>query len=250
MMRLLAKGENRKDKAGPPTIAEHCRVVRDVATAVWESIGADLDSGLGSASDEFWLSIVPLFQAAALLHDLGKANSAFQDILPPSKGERKRQPVRHEILAGVLLTDKRFWGERLTAAIGERKQLALAWAVAGHHLQIRADDSLDRLYRTGNVPKSVTVYCSHPEVAGLLAESVRLLSSDLHDLQKSDERFDTRDEDDASLQRLVREFVNTSFAKWRRHSRDDAFKLTLAILKALLIASDAAGSALPAKKSA
>ena len=60
----------------------------------------------------------------------------------------------------------------------------------------------------------------------------------------SDTQFDTRDRDKASLYSLVRDFVNTSFSKWKRFSRDDSFKLALALLKALLIAADACGSAI------
>ena len=187
-----------------------------------------------------------------MLHDVLKANSAFQDML---KGElRKRgqqQPVRHEVLAAVFLTDDRFWGQWFAKSLDEKQRWMVAWTVAGHHLQMRRrrdGDSENPIFRTTNVPDKLTAYLGHDQVTRILKRICELLS--LHSVEIpgcKDATFDLLDESDNGLERTIAKFLRRSNLLWRRWQGDDELRRDLALLKALLIAADVAGSALPLK---
>src|SRR5262249_2158314 len=55
--------------------------------------------------------------------------------------------------------------------------------------------------------------------------------------------FDTADDEDDGLRDRVRRYVNDSTAAWERFRKETAVRTRIAILKALLIAADVAGSA-------
>ncbi|MFW6106787.1 MAG: CRISPR-associated helicase Cas3' [bacterium] len=248
-MKLLAKSEPPNDDTVPPSILEHCSGVREAAEAVWAAIEADLADGLVRDPTELRQSILPLYLTAAQLHDLGKANSAFQALVDPDSTQRKRQPIRHEILAGVLLTDERFWGQWFTKAFGNRDSWSVVWAVAGHHLEFRRkrpDETEDPLYRTGGVPRSVKLYVDDDQILRLLEAAAKLSpaintiagTAPVLDLAP----FDPLDDSKSGLEAAVCRFVRRSDSYWRRTRHDRRFQEDVALLKALLIAADVAAS--------
>src|SRR5262245_13238999 len=98
-LELWAKSAVRKSTGKPPTIVEHCREGLGAADPIWGAIEDDLAAATKIPITELQARLRPLFRAAALLHDIGKANSAFQAMLRPGRQGKERQPVRHEILS-------------------------------------------------------------------------------------------------------------------------------------------------------
>jgi CRISPR-associated endonuclease Cas3-HD len=133
---LLAKSASAFGKDSPPTILEHCCEVRDAAEAIWNSIKGALAVALNCDESTLDRQIRPLFIAAALLHDLGKANSAFQAILPHDSREKFKQPVRHEILCALLLADPDLLGGWFATLGADADLWPIIWAVAAHHLKM------------------------------------------------------------------------------------------------------------------
>ncbi|MBA3313415.1 MAG: CRISPR-associated helicase Cas3' [Planctomycetaceae bacterium] len=250
---LLAKSRPKDGSFEPPTVEEHCLHVHDAAKAVWDAIEDDFADAIGVNVAELRDTVQPLFFIAATLHDIAKANSAFQAILRKTGHKKQRQPIRHEILAAVLLTNERFWGDWLPKALpNELDRWAVVWAVGGHHLQLRDrrfGEVNDPLFETEGVPKEVSVYLSEQQVLTLLDRVRSIAKSRGHDPGEPPTcetlAFDPLDESDAGLEMLVRRFVRNSKLAWRTLRHDETFKRNLALLKALLIAADVAGSGLP-----
>lgn len=144
---LLAKSPKigRPDKG----LAEHCNEVMQAFEALFGTI--DGPTRLGRE----WLHFFRLSEAdfvtfyvnglvACGLHDLGKANSGFQDAVT-SKGH---QQIRHEHLSGLILAlpEFRAW---LEACPDADSDLVLS-AVIGHHLKATSDsDQASRLPQFG-----------------------------------------------------------------------------------------------------
>src|SRR5882724_8455770 len=156
---LWAKSTSRHFPVAPPTVESHCNDVYRVALALWDAVEIDLASALQLDVDELRRELRPLYLTAALLHDIGKANSSFQRLV---RGDReKRQPVRHEILSALLVSGESFLGQWLREALTAEEVWALSWAVGGHHLQMRAQTETDRenpLLRLAGSDKVITIH--------------------------------------------------------------------------------------------
>jgi CRISPR-associated endonuclease/helicase Cas3 len=249
---LWAKSRLKHSLVDPPTIAEHCREVRTAATVVWESIEAGLAQNLGVEPKALRTNLRSMLLMAALLHDIGKANSAFQALVHPlRRSDLKRQPVRHEILSAIFLTDPSLVGRWFTESLGQDELWVLAWAIGGHHLQLRErndQDKEDPNYRTANTEKEITLHFHHAQIKELVCEVVanlRACGREVADPESPpEETLSTLDDDPDGLATRVQRLVRESRRAWRRMGRDDAIRTRLALLKALLIAADVAGSAL------
>ena len=100
---LWAKGR-RKGGPDPPSVFEHCHDVYLAAAALWEVVEKPLSDATKSQADALRSRIRPLLLVSAMLHDVLKANSAFQDMLRGLLRQHgQQQPVRHEVLAAVFL---------------------------------------------------------------------------------------------------------------------------------------------------
>ncbi len=62
-----------------PKVGEHCRDVFQRAEAVYAAIGSDLAAAL--RMDAALAELKPMLRAIALLHDIAKLNSSFQEML-------------------------------------------------------------------------------------------------------------------------------------------------------------------------
>jgi len=165
--------------------------------------------------------------AAAWLHDLGKANSHFQEMI---RNPNIRQGIRHETLGIVVIADlladwlKSFW-ERHPPWF----QAAVYVAVAGHHLKFP-----DQQKRSGH---EIIFLGSHPELQSCLALGGNLLQL-VHPPKLADRQYSllALGELRLILSRLHRQLTQ-NFSPEQ--------KLVIAALKATLLAADLAGSALP-----
>ncbi len=240
----------------PPSVAEHCRDVLTSAQAIWSQLEGPLADAVAADRATLRKRLQPLLFAAAVLHDVLKANSSFQDILR-SSSDYKTQPVRHEILAAIVLSQHESISAWLKSAFNDRQFWSLIWAIGGHHFQLRLKrefEATDPLFRVRNVPKSVTLYLGHSQVQNVLDEVYGIAHSvnidmepvprDVHDSPPLDPLDDSPDGLERSVMRLLRE-SDREWKKWKRNADGRSNLLDLALLKILLVASDIAGSALP-----
>jgi CRISPR-associated endonuclease/helicase Cas3 len=249
---LLAKSRSRHFPVDPPTVESHCKDVHRAAVALWDAVEADLASALQLDIDKLRSELRPLYFIAALLHDIGKANSSFQRLV---RGNReKRQPVRHEILSALLVSGESFLGQWLSEALTDKEVWALAWAVGGHHLQMRAQNGTDRenpLLRLAGSDKVITIYLGDSQITSLLdavKSSLVQQGCSLNGPPVLTDRTFTMEEDRLdSIEPLIRNLVSQSRKAWSLWSRDRQFAVRVAMLKALLVAADVAGSALVAE---
>jgi CRISPR-associated endonuclease/helicase Cas3 len=244
-MDLWAKSANRSGGGSPLTIFEHSWEVLKAAEAVWCAVGAQIADGLGEEREDLDRWLLPLLRAVALLHDVGKANSAFQAMLRAKRGTGHKQPLRHEILGAILLSR-----QLLVCGLALEDQWPLVWAVGGHHLQIPVPGDGDPLFQTQGSAPRLDVYLSHPQVADLTGQAIEVLTEGgrkcAPPTRRADLTFDVCDDGEESLEGWCERFVNESNKAWNRLRSDAVLRRRLAVLKALVIAADVAGSALPA----
>lgn len=229
----------------PCTVAQHCEEVRQAAEAVWDSVEGDLAAATGMDRGELRHQLRPLLLAAALLHDLGKVNSAFQAMLDAKPSLGIRQPVRHEILGGWLLADLDFFGKWFQSLGSEREVWPVIWAVAGHHLKM-GDPRDVKLFDRGSGTRRVSIPLSAADVRELLVGAAAMLGAPSTPPGRADAQFDTADEDDDGLEQRIEGFAKKSEAAWTWLRRDPEVRRRTALLKVLLINADVAGSALTA----
>jgi CRISPR-associated endonuclease/helicase Cas3 len=222
---LLAKKTVDLDDPEPEqTLVGHTSAVINAIRVFQEMLSAEVMALMPEVSSDCWQTA--LF-CSAWLHDLGKANDHFQNMLRTADF---RQGVRHETLGLVVLSELlNPWLEILWSAYPPVLKAAIFFAVGGHHLKFP-----DRKQR------------GHSEVVFLGGHS------QLHELLEiGRERIGL-----APLPRLAnRTFsllaldgIGRHLSKLRRQL-DLEFssneKLFIAAVKATLMAADLAGSALP-----
>lgn len=228
-----------------PTVPEHCHDVCRAAEAVYTAISSDLALAIG-ADTAALRDLKPLVVAAALLHDFAKVNSSFQAMLRAKPNSTERQPVRHEILAAWLLTDADFFGGWFRALRREEDVWPIIWAVAGHHLKMGDPAHESPLFNSGSETEAVSIPLALDDVRSLLVEAAVALGSANELPPIGDARFDTADDSDQGLEERISRFAELSCRAWNRLRRSADVVRRTALLKALLIAADVAGSALTA----
>ena len=240
---LWAKGGD-----SPPTVEAHCRHVCRAVETIWAETHDDLRRAFGPHGKDVD-DLLPALRVVALLHDVGKANNRFQAML----SSRVKQPVRHEVLSALVMNQHELAGDWLRGALGEDFWPAV-FAVGGHHLELRrarlgeVDDPVVRTRGVGSAP--LTLYLGHPQVQSLFAVARNIICDDggskgvdLPDL--SDITYSTDEDDGMYVGLAVRQFLQDAQAAWREVlvEEDHRKSRRAALLKALLIAADVAGSA-------
>lgn len=227
----------------PPTVLEHCREVCRTAESLYRAIRTDLMDACGidvSTAAE----TLTLLKASALLHDFAKVNSAFQEMLRARPGEDRRQPVRHEIMAGWLLADHDFLGKWFARLGQEERIWPIIWAISGHHLKMTDPARTSPLFDLGGGVGTVTIPLNVDEVHELLCDAAAALNVATDAPRIGETRFDTADDDDDGLEQCIHRFAEASCKTWDRLQRDPEVVRRTALLKALLISADVAASAL------
>lgn len=175
-----------------------------------------------------------LVRVAAFLHDLGKASDHFQATV---RGDKRRQLVRHEALLPFLVWTDTPLGRWIATALGSPADLPLAVAAGcGHHRKFIAsalagDDD--------NAPSKLTVLCSHPDFASTLA-----LGAKRFGLEPAPQLPDkVLDGARGKLAYCFSPYQDTFESLTTQASLDD--RKLLALAKAIVIAADVAGSAIP-----
>ena len=250
---LLAKSRKTGEKPRPEeTLIGHTQQVLKSAEVVLELFS---QTGLPREIEENWNRFSQLVILAAGLHDLGKATNVFQGMLVADKLLRKKtHPVRHEILSALLIAHlesplKRWLGE-LFDKMGKGFLWAVSWVVGGHHLKLHKEQSVfknnetDRLVRIQGIPSEFVFWGSHPDVREVLRIAVgsAQVECSLPELSDINISVDDFDDQGPSLSQIVEEYVESSAYEASKLTKEES--VVLAHAKAVLIASDVAGSAL------
>jgi len=233
---LLAKSMNKPWKAAYGLTGHTADVVEAVTTII-DELNVDLlrQFGLSQSLAE----LKGTAQLAAFLHDLGKANDHFQAVVRKLKNPMNNpQLMRHEALSVLIAWEMRDW---LSSGEGDF-QVAIA-AAGGHHLKLggEAGKQTDEVgaIRYSRVDQwtrgdRLWLYTNHKHFIGLLkyGQKVGGLAPTLPtNLPTTWTITDLKQRQKA----ILREFVT-----W------DTDPVFTAVVKALLVAGDTSGSALPA----
>jgi len=233
---LLAKSMESPWK-GAYTLTGHTASVVEAVTTLIDELGDGLIAQFGLSQSRETLRATA--RLAAFLHDLGKANDHFQAVVRRLKNPMEHpQLMRHEALSVLLAWELRDW-----LATGDGNiRIAIA-AAGGHHLKLGGEGG-KRTDEIGEIRESgvdawtrgdrVLLYTHHQHFTGLLryGQKVCGLTSDLpQDLPTTWTIADIKQR---------RQLLLQEFASW------EADPVFTAIVKALLVAGDTSGSALPA----
>jgi CRISPR-associated endonuclease/helicase Cas3 len=221
-------------------LPRHLRDVYEAAGCLLEGSGADQLRILGLNEAEWKERFRRCLLLAAAVHDLGKANDHFQQMI---RGQRdvqaQPQGLRHEWVTVLLLEQLRDW---LLPAIGHQENdwAIVQWAVGGHHPAEDRETPPTGPPDGGGCGPHITFLTDHPDFTAILAwlaETFCLapppcLPRRQYELTGHDNVF-------THLACWHRQALKL----WRNFSPPE--KRLLAAVKAALIAADVAGSALP-----
>ena len=236
---LLAKSFKENQWKGSCSLVGHTSDVVNAITTLVDTLGERLIDQFNLQCDLSYLRETA--RLAAYLHDWGKANEHFQQVVRHQRNSaEKPQLLRHEVVSVMLAWEFKEWleqakGDFFTALV----------AAGGHHLKLggRAGKQNDELgeIRYGTGDDSLTLYVLdsskqyHPNFRQLLKYGIKSL--DLPKVIKL-ARCPSRQWTIKQIKQKRLDIVDFLTNEW---NHDPVF---LSLIKGLLIAGDAAGSAI------
>jgi CRISPR-associated endonuclease/helicase Cas3 len=247
--RLLAKSAD-SVTCTSATFTGHIWAVYKSAKTILAEIGDRIFQQLG-LDEKDRLKFERTVELAAYLHDWGKANQHFQemvyrnsnsDVLPAPERVRiqkawrshgQRQMIRHEVLSGILalqVPEFRAWLSQMPDA----DIIVAVWAAMGHHLKLDANRVNDFPNGTGAILKVFTSHEDFELVTKKMGVKYLGLPEPVPIVPTRDWK---REELERAIDELVKEFISLE-------DRDEYEQRLIAAVKATVIAADLAGSAL------
>ncbi|MBF2017640.1 MAG: CRISPR-associated helicase Cas3' [Rivularia sp. T60_A2020_040] len=235
----------------------HISLVMQAADILVDKIGVSILKQLGLEHIDFRY-FANTVRLGAYLHDWGKANQHFQEMVylktlekspePKHQDYRKqilrerqsdRQMLRHEVISGILALQVptfRKWLEKCPNA----NLMIAVWAAMGHHLKIglgkdkKPSGCIAEI--SSGTGDELKIYTSHSDFQTILKMGIRDLELPKK-LPELPNEIWTKDELKEALNNLRNEF-NDFEPDWEQQR-------LIAAVKATVIAADLAGSALP-----
>lgn len=235
--RLLAKSTRVPDQPRRcETLPGHLADVGGVALALIDEWGERWLVSLGM-EPEVWLArLRSACLRGALLHDIGKANDHFQRMV---RGSPQRQALRHEVVSGWLLARNPELMAWMFADCEEIVQRAAVCAVVGHHLQVKDIGALDP--RPGSGAADLWVLADHADVGGAFQTFGTMVAAGTALPPLARQRIALAAEEPTA--EVIAWYQSTQ--RWFRRDASDVEKRFVAVVKAIVIAADVTGSAIP-----
>ena len=226
--RLLAKSA--RERHPGQEIRVHTAAVIRAGESLVEATGKAQLGALGLDPSSWLERFRREIKLAALLHDLGKANDHFQEMI---QGETtRRQGLRHEAVSYWIARrpEVRDWVRPVQA--DSRAVELILWAIAGHHRKFPPTDPPE------DAKPELTVYLRHPDFREVLELGVAELGLATPPNFSSDGRLRL-----TRIGSVLREFDDAQEeAEDLMSSLSDEEVRYVALLKACLICADVAGS--------
>lgn len=262
---LLAKSLSTEDKEndkarGAAKYTGHISFVMQAADILVDKLGLSILQQLGikHIDLDYFANTVRL---GAYLHDWGKANQHFQEMVylktlekspdPKHQDYRNRilkqrqsdrQMLRHEVISGILalqVPSFRNWLEQCPNA----NLMIAVWAAMGHHLKIGLDQNGNPSDSIAPIPSGtgneLKIYTHHPDFQTILKIGHQALGLP-EKLPELPTELWTKVQLKTALNNLRGEFGE--FIEFDHNWEQQKF---IAAVKATVIAADLAGSALP-----
>jgi CRISPR-associated endonuclease/helicase Cas3 len=241
----------------------HISFVMQAADILVDKLGVSIlkQLGLEDIDFDYFANTVKL---GAYLHDWGKANQHFQEmvylktidpkssdkkiqdyrkeILKSSKLHSERQMLRHEVISGILALQVPEFREWLEKCPNGNLMIAV-WAAMGHHLKIGLGNDRKPSGFIAEIPSGtgdeLKIYTSHSDFQVILKMGSQTLGLP-QNLPEVATKIWTKKELKVALTNLLDEFIEfeSSQLDWKQQK-------FIAAVKATVIAADLAGSALP-----
>jgi CRISPR-associated endonuclease/helicase Cas3 len=233
---LLAKSKGTPWK-GSYTLTGHTAAVVEAVTTLLDELGNELLIQFGLSQD--LKTLLATVRLAAFLHDLGKANDHFQAVVRKLKNPMEHpQLIRHEALSVLLAWELRDW-----LSTGKGDLMVAIAAAGGHHLKLGGEagkqtDEVGEIRESGvdewTRGDRLLIYTNHRHFTGLLRYGQKTCGLNASLPQNLPTVWTIADIKQRQQHLLYQ------FAQW------DADPVLTAVVKALLVAGDTSGSALPA----
>jgi len=234
---LLAKSYEKGNWKGSYSLVGHTFDVVNAVTALLENLGQGIITQFGLTCS--WENFRATARLSAYLHDWGKANDHFQMVARGKRDIMKNpQLIRHELASMLLAWEYREWLQECPNA----DFLTALAAAGGHHLKLGGDsrrqaasDELGEI-RDGSGSDRLYLYTESQYFCGLLKYGVKELGlpRQLKLSKKPSAEWTIAD-----IKNKRKDILDAFLDDWRIDSR------FVSVIKALIIAGDAVGSALP-----
>lgn len=234
---LLAKSFDSGHWKGSYGLVGHTADVVNAVTVLLENIGQGIINQFDLKCS--WEGFRATARLSAYLHDWGKANDHFQMMVRGKRDIRENpQLIRHELASMLLAWEYREWLQQCPNA----DFLTALVAAGGHHLKLGWDsrkqspnDELGEI-RNGSGSDRLYLYTEPQYFRGMLKHGVKALGLPKQlKLSVKPSREWTVNEIKSKRQLLLEDFID-----WQ--VTDSNF---VSVVKALIIAADTVGSALP-----
>ncbi len=234
---LLAKSFDSGHWKGSYGLVGHTADVVNAVTVLLENIGQGIINQFDLKCS--WEGFRATARLSAYLHDWGKANDHFQMMVRGKRDIRENpQLIRHELASMLLAWEYREWLQQCPNA----DFLTALVAAGGHHLKLGWDsrkqspnDELGEI-RNGSGSDRLYLYTEPQYFRGMLKYGVKALDLPKQlKLSVKPSREWTVNEIKSKRQLLLEDFID-----WQ--VTDSSF---VSVVKALIIAADTVGSALP-----
>lgn len=204
------------------------------------------------------IHFVKTVRLGVYLHDWGKANQHFQEMVYLASESLKspefssyyqeiktswdshngKQMIRHELLSGILalrVPTFREWLEQCADA----DLIVAVWAAIGHHLKVSPDKDITKVEpATG---KELKILTQHRDFKTLLKMGTARGLDLPNTLPVCPQEVWSKDEIEQALVNLRKEFIEFE----KRIGKDSDYQRFIAAVKATVIAADIAASAIP-----